>query len=60
MVDLFSEHRGKVGGRPKALTSKEVQMLNSMAADTSLTVSDIYKALGISRRTFYRYLNAGN
>jgi V8-like Glu-specific endopeptidase len=31
-----------------------------MSADKSLTVSDIYKALGIARRTFDRYLNAGN
>jgi DNA invertase Pin-like site-specific DNA recombinase len=51
--------RGKVGGRPKALTSKEVQMLNSMAADKSLTVSDICKTLGVGRTTFYRYLKAG-
>ena len=27
--------RGRSGGRPKALTSKEVQMLNNMAADNS-------------------------
>lgn len=51
--------RGKVGGRPKALTSKEVQMLNSMAADKSLNVSDICKTLGVGRTTFYRYLKAG-
>ena len=51
--------RGKVGGRPKALTSKEVQMLNSMAADKSLTISDICKTLGIGRTTFYRYVKAG-
>jgi DNA invertase Pin-like site-specific DNA recombinase len=51
--------RGKVGGRPKALTPKEVQMLNNMAADKSLTVSDICKTLGIGRTTFYRYLKVG-
>jgi DNA invertase Pin-like site-specific DNA recombinase len=51
--------RGKVGGRPKALTSKEVQMLRNMAADKSLTVSDICKTLGIGRTTFYRYVKVG-
>ena len=51
--------RGKVGGRPKALTTKEVQMLNNMAADKSLTVSDICKTLGIGRTTFYRYVKVG-
>ena len=48
--------RGKVGGRPKALTAKEVQMLRNMAADTSLTVSDICKTLSIGRTTFHRYV----
>jgi DNA invertase Pin-like site-specific DNA recombinase len=50
--------RGKAGGRPKALTAKEVQMLRNMAADKSLTVSDICKTLGIGRTTFYRYVKA--
>ena len=51
--------RGKVGGRPKALTPKEVQILRNMAADKSLSVSDICKTLGIGRTTFYRYMKAG-
>jgi len=51
--------RGKVGGRPKALTAKEVQMLRNMAADKSLAVSDICKTLGIGRTTFYRYVKVG-
>jgi DNA invertase Pin-like site-specific DNA recombinase len=51
--------RGKVGGRPKALTPKEVQILRNMAADKSLTVSDICKTLSIGRTTFYRYVKAG-
>ena len=51
--------RGKVGGRPKALTPKEVQILRNMANDPSLTVADICKTLGIGRTTFYRYVKAG-
>jgi DNA invertase Pin-like site-specific DNA recombinase len=51
--------RGKVGGRPKALTAKEMQILRNMASDKSLTVSDICKTLGIGRTTFYRYVKAG-
>ncbi len=50
--------RGKVGGRPKALSVKQLQMLRNMAADKSLTVSDICKTLGIGRTTFYRYVKA--
>jgi DNA invertase Pin-like site-specific DNA recombinase len=51
--------RGKVGGRPKSLTPKEVQMLRNMASDNTLIVSDICKTLGIGRTTFYRYVKAG-
>ncbi len=50
--------RGKVGGRPKALSARQVQMLRNMAADKSLTVSDICHTLGIGRTTFYRYVKA--
>jgi DNA invertase Pin-like site-specific DNA recombinase len=50
--------RGRAGGRSKALTPKQVQMLKHMAADKSLTVSDICKTLGIGRTTFYRYAKA--
>jgi DNA invertase Pin-like site-specific DNA recombinase len=50
--------RGRVGGRPKTLTAKEIQILRNMAADKSLTVADICKTLGIGRTTFYRYVKA--
>ncbi len=50
--------RGRTGGRPKALSAKQVQMLRNMAADKSLTVSDICNTLGIGRTTFYRYAKA--
>lgn len=46
--------RGRAGGRPKALSAKQVQMLRNMASDKSLTVSDICNTLGIGRTTFYR------
>jgi DNA invertase Pin-like site-specific DNA recombinase len=48
--------RGKSGGRPKALTEKQVQMLRNLAADRSNSIDEICKTLGISRTTFYRYL----
>jgi DNA invertase Pin-like site-specific DNA recombinase len=52
--------RGKTGGRPKALTDKQVEMLNQLAADKNRSVKDICKTLGISRKTFYRYIKAGS
>jgi DNA-binding IclR family transcriptional regulator len=39
-----------------ALSAKGVQILRNMAADKSLTVSDICKTLGIGKTTFYRYV----
>src|SRR5215213_6462023 len=48
--------RGRIGGRPKTLTARQIQILRNMAADKSLTVADICKTLGIGRTTFYRYV----
>jgi DNA invertase Pin-like site-specific DNA recombinase len=50
--------RGRIGGRPKTLTPRQVQILRNMAADKSLTVADICKTLGIGRTTFYRYVKS--
>src|ERR687885_1146294 len=51
--------RGKNGGRPKAMTEKQVAMLRHLAADRDHSVNEICRTLGISRRTFYRYVDAG-
>jgi DNA invertase Pin-like site-specific DNA recombinase len=50
--------RGKTGGRPKALTDKQVEMLNKLAADRNRSVKEICETLGISRKTFYRYVDS--
>ncbi|MCA1737966.1 MAG: recombinase family protein, partial [Actinobacteria bacterium] len=48
--------RGKAGGRPKALTEKQAQILHQLAADKDRSMNEICKTLGISRKTFYRYV----
>src|SRR5215212_4332269 len=48
--------RGKTGGRPRVLTEKQVEMLNRLAADKDRSVQEICQTLGISRKTFYRYV----
>lgn len=50
--------RGRKGGRPKALTPKKIQQLQTLSKDTTNTINDICRTLNISRATFYRYLNA--
>jgi DNA invertase Pin-like site-specific DNA recombinase len=51
--------RGKVGGRPKALSNSKAEMARRMYADKSNSVSEICKALGITRMTLWRYVRVG-
>lgn len=48
--------RGRRGGRPTALSPKQVAQLRTLAADRSNSVKDICRTLGISRATFYRWV----
>jgi DNA invertase Pin-like site-specific DNA recombinase len=50
--------RGRTGGRPRVLTEKQVEMLRQLAADKNRSVNEICQTLGISRKTFYRYVKA--
>ena len=50
--------RGRTGGRPKALTDRQVQMLRQLAADENRSIEEICQTLGIGRTTYYRYVNA--
>jgi DNA invertase Pin-like site-specific DNA recombinase len=47
--------RGRVGGRPRALSAKKVEQLQMLAADGRNAVAEICQTLGISRSTFYRH-----
>ena len=49
--------RGRLFGRPRRLTAQQVKQLRSLAQDKRNTVAEICQTLGISRSTFYRYLN---
>jgi DNA invertase Pin-like site-specific DNA recombinase len=48
--------RGRLGGRPKAITQKQIQMAKTMLADPNTTVKEICEALDVSKSTLYRYL----
>lgn len=47
--------RGRSGGRP-GLSPEKVRQLRTLAADKTNAVAEICRTLGISRATFYRYL----
>jgi DNA invertase Pin-like site-specific DNA recombinase len=46
--------RGKLGGRRKALSDRQVAMARKLYADKSNTIADICKTLRCSRATLYR------
>jgi DNA invertase Pin-like site-specific DNA recombinase len=49
--------RGRRGGRPKVMTTKQIAMATALRQDPHTTVEDICQTLGISRATFYRYVS---
>jgi DNA invertase Pin-like site-specific DNA recombinase len=50
--------RGRLGGRPKALSPKKAQMAKALYKDKNNTIDDICRTLNISRATLYRYIKA--
>jgi DNA invertase Pin-like site-specific DNA recombinase len=50
--------RGRSGGRPKKLTDKQVGIAKQLY-EANTPINEICKTLGISRKTFCRYVKAG-
>src|SRR5438128_10688296 len=48
--------RGRKGGQPKALNSKQVAIAQQLYDDKTNAIADICKTLNISRATLYRYI----
>jgi len=48
--------RGRLFGRPKVLSPRKVEQLQTLATDERTTVAEICHTLEISRATFYRYV----
>jgi len=48
--------RGRLGGRPKAMTARQIQMAKTMLADPNTTIKEVCKTLDVSKSTLYRYL----
>lgn len=49
--------RGRKGGRQQKLTDQQIEIGRTLAADPKRSVSSICQHLGISRPTYYRYIN---
>jgi DNA invertase Pin-like site-specific DNA recombinase len=50
--------RGRVGGRPRALSEEDLAVARALLAERSLTVTEVAKRLGVSAATLYRYIPA--
>ena len=50
--------RGRKGGRRPKLTAQQIEIGRSLAADPKRSVTSICEHLGISRPTYYRYINS--
>ncbi|HEY1248131.1 MAG TPA: recombinase family protein [Nitrososphaera sp.] len=48
--------RGRVGGKPKALSPNQQTIAQVLYNDKNNSIDDICKTLGISRATLYRYI----
>jgi DNA invertase Pin-like site-specific DNA recombinase len=54
-----ARERGRVGGRPRSLSDRDLVAARALLADESITVSDAAKRLGVSPATLYRHLPGG-
>ena len=50
--------RGRKGGRRQKLTSQQIEIGRSLSTDPTRSVTSICEHLGISRPTYYRYINS--
>ncbi|HEY0778390.1 MAG TPA: recombinase family protein [Gemmatirosa sp.] len=48
--------RGRLGGRPRAMTAAQVDMARTLLADRARPIADVCTALHVSRATLYRYV----
>ena len=51
--------RGRLGGRPPALSTEDLAAARAMLKDDQLTVASVARTLGVSPATLYRHLSGG-
>jgi DNA invertase Pin-like site-specific DNA recombinase len=49
--------RGRLGGRPRLLNSKKVQMAKALLQNRQNSITDVCSTLGVSKSTLYRNIN---
>jgi len=56
---LAARKRGRVGGRPSALSERDITIARTLLADTTIPVAEVIRQLGVSPATFYRHFRGG-
>jgi DNA invertase Pin-like site-specific DNA recombinase len=56
---LAARKRGRVGGRPSALSEGDISIARALLADVTIPVAEIAARLGVSPATFYRHIPCG-
>lgn len=56
---LAARKRGRIGGRPSALSDQDIAVARTLLADASIPVTEIARRLGVSPATFYRHMRGG-
>jgi DNA invertase Pin-like site-specific DNA recombinase len=51
--------RGRVGGRPRALSPTQVEAARGLPADPARPIAEVCAALRVSKATLYRHVPAG-
>ena len=54
-----ARRRGRLGGRPPALTSQDLAAAKALLRDPDITVEQVAKRLGVAPSTLYRHLPGG-
>jgi DNA invertase Pin-like site-specific DNA recombinase len=54
-----AQARGRVGGRPRSLSAKDIAAAKALLSDPDLTFEEIAVRLDVSPATLYRYLPGG-
>src|ERR687896_1933088 len=56
---IAARKRGRIGGRPKALTPRQIRIAQSLYDDPKNSIQEICRTLKISKVTLYRYIQTG-
>lgn len=51
--------RGRLGGRPPAITGDDINVAKAMLSDPEISFAEVARRLGVSSSTLYRYIPGG-